>query len=221
MRLHRSILIRCLLATVVATTALADRIHDYAESLNYTGISNILREDPSLVNLKDSQGHTPLLCTVLSPYCVNANGLRKTIDVLLASHADINARDKDGNTVVHYAARQGLDSVKLFVALDHTFATATNNFQQTPLHTAVWFGQSDTAEFLIVSGAHVNARDKDGVTPLHTAAEKGNFDMVRLLLKYHADINARTNDGKTPYTLAYNDHDSTLQRFIRKHGGHE
>jgi hypothetical protein len=67
----------------------------------------------------------------------------------------------------------------------------------------------------------VDARNKDGATPLHIAVEKTNADMVRLLLKYHADINARTNAGKTPYTLAYNDNDSTFQRFIRKNGGHE
>ncbi len=223
MRLNRSIVTGSLLAAAVAfaNTATADRIHDYAESLNHTGISNILQEDPSLVNLKDSQGRTPLLCALSTIYSVNADGLKKTIDVLLVSHADIHARDKDGNTVVHYAVRQGMDFVALFLSSDHTFVTATNKFQETPLHTAVRLRQNDIAEFLIVSGAHVNARDKDGVTPLHIAVEQVNADMVSLLLKYHADINARTNDGKTPYSLAANDNDSTFQRFIRKNGGHE
>jgi ankyrin repeat protein len=223
MRLYRSIVTGSLLATAVAfaNTAIADRIHDYAGSLNYTGISNLLQEDPSLVNLKDAQGRTPLLCAIGANATYNADGLKKTIDVLLVSHADIGARDKGGNTVVHYAIRQGMDYVKLFVSSDHKLVVAANNLQETPLHTAVWFGQNNIAEFLIVSGAHVDARNKDGATPLHIAVEKTNADMVRLLLKYHADINARTNAGKTPYTLAYNDNDSTFQRFIRKNGGHE
>jgi ankyrin repeat protein len=224
MRLYRSIVTASLLTTAVAlaNTAFADKIHGDAESLDYNGISNLLQEDPSLVNLKDAQGRTPLLCAVNSIYATcNADGLKKTIDVLLVSHADIHARDKDGNTVLHYAVRQGLDFVTLFVSSDRKLVTATNDIQQTPLHTAVQLGQIDIAEFLIVSGAHVNARDKDGITPLHIAVEKRNTDMVNLLLRYHADINARTNDGKTPYTLAENPDDSTFQRFIRKNGGHE
>jgi ankyrin repeat protein len=208
-------------AVAFSSSALADTIHSAAESLNCAAINNILQEDPSLVNLKDARGRTPLLCALDTIYANNSDGLKKTIDLLMVSHADIHARDNDGNSVVHHAVRPGIDFVKLFVSSDRKFVVATNNFQVTPLHTAVWFGEKDVAEFLIISGAHVNAEDKDGVTPLHIAVEKGNIDMVRLLLKYHADINARTKSGETPYTLAKNPYDSTLQRFIRKNGGHE
>ncbi len=223
MRLHRSIVTGGLLAAAVAlsNSATADKIHDVAFGLNCTAIRSILQEDPSLVNLKDTQGRTPLLCTLDTIYGSNSAGLRNTIDLLLTSHADIHARDKDGNTVIHHAVKDGIDIVRIFISADRNFAVATNNFQETPLHTAVVFGKKDVAEFLILSGAHVDARNKDGVTPLHFAVEKMNTDMVRLLLRYHADINARTNAGKTPYTLAQNDNDSTLQRFIGKNGGHE
>jgi hypothetical protein len=53
MRLYRSIVTGSLLTAAVAfaNTATADRIHDYAESLNYTGISNLLQEDPWIHHL--------------------------------------------------------------------------------------------------------------------------------------------------------------------------
>jgi len=224
MRLYRSILPNTLLiaAVVFAASALADRIHSAAESLNSAVISNILQDDPSQVNLKDTQGRTPLLCALNGIYFDNGGGLKKTINLLVVVyHADIGVRDKDGNTVVHCAVRDGVDIVKMFVQLRGNLVTATNNFQETPLHTAVRSGQLDIAEFLLASGAHVNARDKDGVTPLHIAVEKRNTPMVNLLLQYHADINARTKAGQTPYTLAKDDNDSTFQRFIRKNGGLE
>src|SRR5208283_2218740 len=140
MRLYRSIVTASILTTAVAlaNTAFAAKIHGDAESLAYNGISNLLQEDPSLVNLKDAQGRTPPLCAFNSIFATcNADGMKKTIDVLLVSHADIHARDKDGNTVLHYAVRQGLDFVTLFVSSDRKLVTATNDIQQTPLHTAV------------------------------------------------------------------------------------
>ncbi len=222
MRPYRSIVMGSLLIASVTFTssAIADRIHSAAESLDCNTIINILQDNPSLINLKDSQGRTPLLCALSTIY--NQRGsLKKTVDLLVANHADILVRDKDGNTVIHYAVGQGLDIVKLFVGLGGNLVAVANNSLDTPLHKAVWFGELDVAEFLIVSGAPVDPRNKDGVTPLHTAVQKQNMDMVKLLLKYHADINARTKAGQTPYTLAKNDWDSTLQRFIRKNGGHE
>lgn len=223
MRLSATIVMGSLLATALAVSpsAKADAIHGAAESLNCTAINNILQDDPSLVNLRDSRGRTPLLCALDTIYGSNSDGLKNTIELLITNHADIHARDKDGNAAVHHAVRQGLDIVKLIVSSDRKLVVATNNSQETPLHTAVRLRELDVAEFLIVSGAHVNSANKDGATPLHIAAESRNMDMVRLLLRYHADINARTNAGKTPYTLAQNDNDSTLQRFIGKNGGHE
>jgi ankyrin repeat protein len=222
MRSYRSIEVASLLVTVLAFTcsAIADRIHSAAEGLNCTAIEKILQEDPLLVNLRDSQGRTPLLCALDTIYG-SGGGLKKTIDMLVANHANVGVRDNDGNTVLHYAVRQRIDIVKLFVGLDRNLVVATNKFQKTPLHTAVQLGENDIAEFLIVSGARMSARDKDGVTPLHIAAKSKNTEMVKLLLKYHADINARTNAGETPYTLAEYDRDSSLQRFIHKNGGHE
>jgi ankyrin repeat protein len=211
------------LATAIAfaNSTIADTIHNAAEGFDCAAINTVLQEDPSFVNLKDSRGRTPLLCALGSWPLGNNCGLKNTIKLLVANHADISVRDKDGNTVVHYAVGRGLDIVKLFVGLDGISVTATNNAQETPLHVAMRLGRNDIAEFLIASGVHVDAKDKDGLTPLHIAVQRTNTDMVRLLLKYHADINARTKDGKTPYTLAHNDNDSTLQRFIRKNGGHE
>ena len=220
---RRSTVPVCLLAVGLAliNSAMADKIHDAAEGLNCAAISAILQEDPSLVNLRDGQGRTPLLCALSPWYSPNGCGLTATIRLLVANHADIRVRDKDGNTVVHYAVNRGLDTLKLFVGLDGISLAATNNNLETPLHVTVRLGKRDVAEFLILSGAPVDAKDKDGFTPLHIAAEKMNTDMVKLLLKYHADINARTKDGKTPYTLAHNENDSSLQRFIGKNGGHE
>lgn len=214
-------------STICAVIAIFAITHSAAGALDCDAVTRLLADDPSMVNLKNNRGLTPLLVVIESGIGGNCYGWgicparQKMIDLLIAAKADLNARSNDGNTVLHYAIRQGLDYVKYFAASNKSLLSATNCFLETPLHVAVGMRKRDVAEYLVLTGSPVNARKDDGFTPLLIAANNHDTDMITMLLYYHADINARTASGKTAYTLAYDPNDSTLQRFLRKHGAHE
>jgi ankyrin repeat protein len=105
------------------------------------------------------------------------------IELLLAHGADVNGRNKDGWTPLHYAAREGMTEVAdlLLKKGADVQAKATRRYRLsdgreklfggiTPLHEAAATGGPKLVELLIVHGAEVNGPTESGGTPLHYAA---------------------------------------------------
>jgi hypothetical protein len=121
---------------------------------------------------------------------------------LLNEGADVNAKNKYGQTPLHWAATWGhLDIVKLLVDRGADI-NAKDEDGETPLHWAAANDHLDVVEFLLDRGADVNAKSGYGQTPLHWAATYSRLDIVKLLLDRGADVNAKNGDGKTPLDLA-------------------
>jgi cytohesin len=78
------------------------------------------------------------------------------VALLLASKADVNALNKNGETPLHRAAMTGHNET----------------------------GHNDVAELLLANGADVNAKDNGSTTPLQLAVVNGRQDMVELLRQH-------------------------------------
>jgi ankyrin repeat protein len=128
----------------------------------------------------------------------------RLVRLLIERGADIEAKDKDGQTVLHVAARG--DYAITALLLEHgADVNATDVHGITPLHTAILENNDDNiVKLLIAQGAVVNARDEDGYTPLHVASLgiSDNSAAIQLLLAHGAIINARAENGYTPAHLA-------------------
>ncbi len=126
----------------------------------------------------------------------NAFQVRRLLDTGISA----NARDKYGNTALHYAWRENVAKVLVARGAD---IEAKNNAGGTPLHTAsARPAIRSVARYLVGKGANVNATDKDGATPMHVAAAFGQMHHVRLYHSKGGDVNARNNRGFTPMHAA-------------------
>lgn len=98
---------------------------------------------------------------------------------LVALGADVRARNRRGQTALHYA-------------VDGNPASASWNPR----------GQVQTIRALVEAGAEVDAADAGGVTPLHRAVRNRCAAAVKTLVAAGADPQRRNGNGSTPAQLA-------------------
>ncbi len=107
--------------------------------------------------------------------------------------ADVNEKDRDGRTMLMFAALHGrLHVVNYLLARGADLNIADNN-GFTPLHFAVQANDTAMVEKLLLCGADANAKDNFGNSPIM----KGNFltpiAIFQLLLDHGADPYQKNN----------------------------
>ena len=117
----------------------------------------------------------------------DGDGLRALLDQAV----DVNAREPDGTTALHWAAHKGdAEAVRLLLAAGAD-VEAANRHSVTPLLLACARGSAPVVEALLGAGADPNATLPEGETALMTAARTGSVQVIRMLLAAGADLEAR------------------------------
>ena len=109
-------------------------------------------------------------------------GDQGAVDSLLKQGVDVNGRQGDGATALHWAAHQndrGMVERLLRAGAD---VQAANELGVTPLLLACTNGSAPIVEALAGRGADPNATAQGRETPLMVASWTGNADVVRRLL---------------------------------------
>jgi ankyrin repeat protein len=128
----------------------------------------------------------------------------KIVQILIDYGADLNAKNKDGLTPLHYAVslvNVNLDIVQLLIKGSDVNSKIPNVY--SILHTACYHKGPILVETLIKAGADVNENNnQDGRYPLHVAVLYSDLDTIKCLLDNGADVNATNNDEETALHLA-------------------
>jgi ankyrin repeat protein len=119
------------------------------------------------------------------------SGNRDTVRALLKSRADVNAREADGTTSLHWAVRaDDLETARLLLRAGAD-VNASNRYSLTPLSLAATNGNAAMIGALLEAGADANTATPAGETVLMTASRTGNPEAVKALLDHGADVSAR------------------------------
>jgi len=148
------------------------------------------------VNEKNEEGsRTPL--TIAAMYERVA-----AIKALIDAGADVNVKNRDGNTPLHIAARDGrTEAIKALIQANAD-VNAKDYIGRTPLHNAARDGHTEAIKALIQANADVNAKDEEGLTPLHSAAMFARAKAIAALTTAGADVNAKDEFGIAPLHIA-------------------
>jgi len=116
---------------------------------------------------------------------------RAAVDSLLTQGVDVNARQGDGATALHWAAHQDDRAMVERLVRAGANVEVANDLGVTPLLLACTNGSTAVVEALLAAGSNPNATAEGRETPLMIASWTGNADVVRRLLAAGADVNTK------------------------------
>ena len=137
--------------------------------------------------------------------------------MLIKYNADINARDKRGNSPLHLATLlNNTETMRILLSYSQTNVNLPNTAGQSPLVIALRHANDATINLLIDYNADPNV--KQGITPLLYAIRKADVVMMRRLFALNANPNAMY-DGTAPFHVAAEQQSKTMIDLILKEGG--
>lgn len=190
----------------------------------------------TFVDAKDCNGRSALHHAARSPRDTN-----EIVSALLASGADADLRDNDGDSPfdcaveaekveavelmrksrgsssLHHAAGTG-DIEAMAALLDSGVDTEIrDNKGRTPLMYAVCARNQNSVRFLLSADANANADSNFNLSSLHIAAGMGETEILELLLDHGGDIDLKGYSGSSPLFYAINgNHPATVELLIAR-----
>jgi serine/threonine-protein phosphatase 6 regulatory ankyrin repeat subunit B len=144
---------------------------------------DILLEAGVNINVRDNDSSTPL-DLVVSPGPMDTVKKTETAAYFIKKGADVNARDKNGATLLHAAAYGGYNDI-ISLLIDHKAdINAEDKYGETALHMAVMNNQPKTVELLVEKKAKLNIKDHNGKTPLDLVPPFKGEDMKQFLITH-------------------------------------
>jgi len=107
--------------------------------------------------------------------------LESSVQQLLEYHAQIEWRDRLGNTALHAAATHGRDHVVRALVTVGANDDGLNGGGDTPLHWASFSGHVETATTLLDLDARIHLRNSEGETAMDVARARHRTDIVTVM----------------------------------------
>ncbi|KAL3865615.1 hypothetical protein ACJMK2_042987 [Sinanodonta woodiana] len=115
-------------------------------------------------------------------------GQAQVVDALLETNLQIDLKNKNGVTPLHFALMFGnVEIAKKLIEKGCDINLSSGRLDKTPLHISSEMGSKTIAEILIEKGADPMAKDRKGHSPMHYASMNGEKDIVVMLMEQNAD----------------------------------
>ena len=216
-------------ALIIFTMSFAAEIHEAVAAGDTSRVRSLLDADPSLLDLRNEDGMTPLCLAAYSAqpgvaaflirrgadpligdvddsqplHCCGISGSTEIAKMLLEKGVPIDNRDDNGLTALHFAASRGKKEVMELLLDRGADPNARTSRDLAPLLYGVIQEDSGMIGLLLAHGADLRARSANGWTYLHYAAWSGKAAVIDLLVKLGLnDLEARDNEGSTPLGVA-------------------
>ncbi|MCW3099790.1 MAG: Ankyrin [Chthonomonadaceae bacterium] len=145
-----------------------------------------------------------------------------TVKALVEAGADVNARNRIGNTPLAMAVSWGYDDTAHFLLEHKANPNLALDGGSTPCSDAAAGGDPKLVKDLLLHGANPNAIDILGMTPLFMAAlppeTPQQVEIVKLLLQFHADRSVKDKTGMTALAHAQKDNRTGIAKLLQQTG---
>ena len=173
------------------------------------GVQILLDKDPTLLNVKDANGQTPvLLAAIKNHFALVKYLVEQRADLTIAT--DCPNHEKNGYLPIHWAAAEGHYAiVEYFISCGVNPSKRVGAMQYHLIHIASIEGHLEIVRILLKHYPKLlNIRDAYGRTPLFLAAAYDHAHVVEYLITENANLELAVNrpnhpeHGQTPLSRA-------------------
>lgn len=234
----------CFLAMLITGLVNASDLNKAIADGNLTLVKTMLDANPALINIKDTEGHTPLINALLAEnHEISLELINRGADVAIGDNEHtapihfaarmgdvelfelirgkgvaLDTRDDNGMTPLFYAIRNRQETMsKYLIGKGANVRAVTINDWPLLLYTAI-YGQTETAMLLLDKKVDVNAQTREGIAALHSATSFGRTDFVKMLVEHGAKIDIQTAEGAMPLAWALNPNTYDAAKYLIEQG---
>ncbi|NDH68825.1 MAG: ankyrin repeat domain-containing protein [Gammaproteobacteria bacterium] len=166
---------------------------------NIEEMKSMLKEDPKIIDTKDTDGQTALFFAANRPD--GRNDLKfipeSMVKFLIENGADVNAVDQNGDTALIKAADHGnAPVVKMLLADARTMVDAINARGMTALMKAAFYGHAPVVKMLLTYGAKTMAKSDEMEKIFQNAANDKAHAWGPVIS--NANVNSQKSTGSNP-----------------------
>ena len=154
----------------------------------------------------------------LKAFIDSKNGILESIIELHHDHLNLDTRDNDFRTLLHYSSSYGhLNVVEYLV--EHGCDINSKDIQdQTPLHYSSSKGHLNVVEYLVEHGCEMNSEDKQNRTALHYSSSNGRVSVCKYLVEHGCDINSKDQQSQTALHYSSSKGHLSVCKYLVEHG---